>query len=210
MTNPQGQRALFLPGLNQELNDSGEPLKLSIGILDQAIIEACSNWALDKPLFDYLLPCWKRSVKAAATAKNVSSTRQELLEEAKRLCMSNCLFALTMPALYGLVHGYMWRAARIVLGLTVCSRDPNPQHDTLVPYLLKGIQDDGGLCFEFIKEATKRFDEDEAFPALFSEAMVKISALLRPLSLEDDYKPYVQVGSFNLQRMRMRQLISPT
>ncbi|QLI67307.1 Ubiquitin conjugation factor E4 [Metarhizium brunneum] len=151
MANPQGQRLVFLPNLNQELNDSGDSLKLSI---------------------EYLLPCWKRAVRASSTAKNVSAPRQEILDEAKRLCMSNCLFALTMPALYG--------------------RDPNPQHDTLVPYLLKGIQDDGGLCFDFIREAIKRFDEDEAFPALFNDAMIKISSQLSTLSLGDEYKPHVQ------------------
>ncbi|KID74077.1 ubiquitin fusion degradation protein 2, partial [Metarhizium brunneum ARSEF 3297] len=172
MANPQGQRLVFLPNLNQELNDSGDSLKLSIGNLDQAIIEACSSWTLTKPLLEYLLPCWKRAVRASSTAKNVSAPRQEILDEAKRLCMSNCLFALTMPALYG--------------------RDPNPQHDTLVPYLLKGIQDDGGLCFDFIREAIKRFDEDEAFPALFNDAMIKISSQLSTLSLGDEYKPHVQ------------------
>ncbi|KAG5991986.1 hypothetical protein E4U43_003885, partial [Claviceps pusilla] len=71
-------------------------------------------------------------------------------------------------------------------------RDPNPQHDSLAPYLLKGIQDDGGLCFDFIREAIKRFDEDEAFPALFNEAMVRLSSQLSNLSLGDDYKPYIQ------------------
>ncbi|KAH0602076.1 hypothetical protein MHUMG1_00955 [Metarhizium humberi] len=172
MATPQGQRLIFLPNLNQELNDSGDSLKLSIGNLDQAIIEACSSWTLTKPLLEYLLPCWKRAVRASSTAKNVSAPRQEILDEAKRLCMSNCLFALTMPALYG--------------------RDPNPQHDTLVPYLLKGIQDDGGLCFDFIREAIKRFDEDEAFPTLFNDAMIKISSQLSTLSLGDEYKPHVQ------------------
>jgi len=103
MSDVQGQRLIFLSHLNQELNDSGEPLKLSIGNLDQAIIEACSNWDTSSPLLDCLLPCWKRAVKAANTAKNASPQRQEVIEEAKRLCMSNCLFALTMPALYGFV-----------------------------------------------------------------------------------------------------------
>ena len=103
MTTSQ-QRLVFLPNLNQELNDSGDALQLSVGTLDQTIIEACSNWPQDKPLMDYLLPCWKRAVKTANTARNVSAEKAEILEEAKRLCMSNCLFALTMPALYGYVQ----------------------------------------------------------------------------------------------------------
>lgn len=103
MTNPQGQRLVFLPGLNEELNESGEPLKLSSNNLDQAIIEAATSWPQDKPLMSYLLPCWKRAVKAASTAKVPAGPKAETHDEAKRLCMSNCLFALTMPALFGLV-----------------------------------------------------------------------------------------------------------
>ncbi|KAM0261933.1 hypothetical protein ACHAQJ_001936 [Trichoderma viride] len=174
MTSNQGSHRLtFLLGLNQELNDSGEPLKLSLNNLDQAIIEACSSWSSDKPLMHYLLPCWKRAVKAAAANKQTSGPRFELHEESKRLCMSNCLFAVTMPVLYG--------------------REPNADHDTIAPYLLRGPVDDGGICFDFIKEAIKRFDDDEAFPAVFNDAMVKLSAQLTGLSMGDEYKPYVQL-----------------
>ncbi|KAI9170938.1 Ubiquitin conjugation factor E4 [Paramyrothecium foliicola] len=171
-SNPYGHRLAFLPNLNQELNDAGEPLKLSINSLDQAIIEACSEWPHEKSLMNFLLPCWKRAVKSATTAKITAGPKFEVHEEAKRLCMSNCLFALTMPALYG--------------------REPNPNHDTLVPFLLRSVTDDGGLCFDFIREAIKRFDDDEAFPSLFDDAMVKLSTKLSTMSMEDDYKPYVQ------------------
>ncbi|PHH65787.1 hypothetical protein CDD81_1514 [Ophiocordyceps australis] len=174
MSSPEGHRLMFLSNLNQDLNNAGDALKLTAGILDQAIIEACSNLPVDKPVFDYLLRCWKRAVavKAAAPAKTVSQAHQDVQDEAKRLCMSNCLFALTMPALY--------------------SRNPNPDHDTLVPYLLRGVSDDDGLDTEFIREAIKRFDDDEAFPALFTNAMITISRRLSRLTLSDDYKPHVQ------------------
>lgn len=79
----------------------------------------------------------------------------------------------------------------------VCRRDPDPRHDTLVPYLLKGVLDDNGLCFNFIQEAIKRFDDDDAIPALFNDAMVQISSKLGTLSMNDDYKPYVQVRLMN-------------
>lgn len=100
MTNHLNQRLTFLPNLNQDINDAGEPLRLNTSIMDQAIIESCSNFALDKPLMQYLLPCWKRAVKSVAP-KAASQRRVHVHEEAKRLCMSNCLFALTMPDLYG-------------------------------------------------------------------------------------------------------------
>ncbi|KAF4977567.1 hypothetical protein FZEAL_5938 [Fusarium zealandicum] len=172
MTNTHGQRMTFLSGLNQELNDAGEPLKLSVNTLDQALMEAAGMYPSDRPLMNYFLPCWKRAVKASLQHKSAEGPRFEVHEEAKRLCMSSCLFALTMPDLYG--------------------RDPNPKHDTLMPYLLKGVLDDGGLCFNFIQEAIKRFDDDEAFPGLFNDAMVQISSRLGTMSMDDDYKPYIQ------------------
>lgn len=107
MSNSSGHRLAFLPALNQELNDAGEPLKLSVSTLDQAIIEACSSWPGDKPLLSYLLPCWKRAVKAATSAKITAGPRFDVHEESKRLCMSNCLFALTMPILYKLVKAHI-------------------------------------------------------------------------------------------------------
>jgi hypothetical protein len=75
-----------------------------------------------------------------------------------------------------------------------CRREANPQHDSLVPYILKGVSHDEGLDLEFYKEAIKRFDDDEAIPALFNSAMVAISTKLGTISMEDDYKPYVQVS----------------
>ena len=96
-----GQRVIFLPNLNAELNESREPLKLTTGNLDQAILEAAGTWPPNKPLMDYLLPCWKRALKSATSLKNASPRRVEIHEEAKRLAISNCLFSVTLPELYG-------------------------------------------------------------------------------------------------------------
>jgi ubiquitin conjugation factor E4 B len=74
----------------------------------------------------------------------------------------------------------------------ISRREPNPNHDTLVPHILKGPYDENGLDIEFYKEAIRRFDDDDAFPALFNSAMVKISTKLSTMSMEDEYKPYVQ------------------
>jgi ubiquitin conjugation factor E4 B len=101
MINSHGQRLTFLPNLNEELNESGEPLKLSLNTLDQALMEAASSYPQEKPLMNYFLPCWKRAVKASIQHKATEGTKFEVHEEAKRLCMSGCLFALTMPDLYG-------------------------------------------------------------------------------------------------------------
>jgi ubiquitin conjugation factor E4 B len=82
--------------------------------------------------------------------------------------------------------------------LSLFSREPNPEHDTIAPYLLRSPIDEEGICLDFIKEAIKRFDDDEAFPAIFNDAMVKISTQLASMSMGDDYKPHVQVSLFPL------------
>ena len=186
---PQG-RPIFLRNLNQELNEGGEPLKLSLVTLDQAIIEAASEWPRDSPLLSYLLPCWKRAVKASSTAKNLQGSRLEVHEEAKRLCLSNCLFAVTMPILYGYVSYECAGRADAKMH----RRESNPNHDSLAPYLLKQVTDEQGVDLEFIKESIKRFDDDDTIPGIFNEAMVSISTKLSHMSMQDDYRPYVQVS----------------
>lgn len=96
-----GHRLIFLPNLNQELNDAEEPLKLNTGNLEQAIHEATSSWQPNKPLMDYLLPCWKRACKALLSSKATSGPRLEAHEEAKRLALSYSLFSFTLPDLFG-------------------------------------------------------------------------------------------------------------
>lgn len=66
-----------------------------------------------------------------------------------------------------------------------------------MPYLLRGVQDENGLDQDFIKEAIKRFEDDETIPDLFNDAMVQISNRLAGMSMDDDYKPCMQVGFSN-------------
>ena len=66
--------------------------------------------------------------------------------------------------------------------------------------MLKGVLSEDGLDLEFYKEAIKRFDDDESIPALFNDSMVAISTQLSTMSMEADYKPYVQVSSQTLVR----------
>lgn len=103
VVNKQGQRLTFLPDLNEELNSNGQPLKLSVASLDQAIMEACYLFPHEKPLMRYLLPCWKRVVRHVNVSKATEGPRFDLIKEAKRLCISACLFSLALPALYGYV-----------------------------------------------------------------------------------------------------------
>jgi ubiquitin conjugation factor E4 B len=92
-----GPKMTYLPNMADELREAGEPLKLNAQNVDTAILEAASSLPADKPLLDYLLPCFKRVVRTTITGRRLSSEQTAVLEEAKRLCLSNCVFALSMP-----------------------------------------------------------------------------------------------------------------
>lgn len=102
-TDTSNHKLIYLPNLRQELEDEKSPLRLTKDILDSAILEACSTIPNNKPVLDYLLPCWKRIVKAMKGLRGYANGKDAILKEAKRLCMSNCIFAVEMPELYGSV-----------------------------------------------------------------------------------------------------------
>lgn len=87
-----------------ELKDEGSEIRISTGVLDQAILEAASNTDRDTPL-DYLLPCWKRVRRLTKGFRKSSDNdpRFAVISEAKRLCISYAVFAVTMPEMFGLV-----------------------------------------------------------------------------------------------------------
>jgi ubiquitin conjugation factor E4 B len=93
-------KLIFLKNLRQELEEEQQPIRLSAERLDNAITEACTTVPHNKPVLDYLLPCWKRVLKAMKGFRGYSSARDGILKEAKRLCMSHCIFAVEMPELY--------------------------------------------------------------------------------------------------------------
>lgn len=102
MTDSAGHKLKLLPDLNEEMNSDGRSsFNFTIEDLDQLIMEAGRNaWPKRTPLIEYMLPCWKRAVKALSSSKVTEGPRREVLEEAKRLCLSYCLFAFTLPDLF--------------------------------------------------------------------------------------------------------------
>jgi ubiquitin conjugation factor E4 B len=94
-------RLVFLPNLRQELEEENAPIRLSQEKLSDAITEAASIVPHNKPVLDYLLPCWKRVMKAMKNLRGYANAKDGILKEAKRLCMSNCVFAITLPELFG-------------------------------------------------------------------------------------------------------------
>lgn len=63
-----------------------------------------------------------------------------------------------------------------------------------MPYLLRDIEHESGICLEFIQEAVARFPEDDSIVDLFVKAMVDISSQLSTMSMNDDYRSHVNVS----------------
>ncbi|KUL83869.1 hypothetical protein ZTR_06560 [Talaromyces verruculosus] len=169
--NIYGQKLTFLPGVLSELKDEGSEIKISTGVLDQAILEAASNTGRDTPL-DYLLPCWKRVRRLIKGFRKSSDNdpRFAVVSEAKRLCISYAVFAVTMPEMFG---------------QTPTGRSP------LIPNLLLDAEDDRGVDLEFLAEVVKLFEEqDDLKPAIIT-TVEQMSQELSAQTMNDDYKPYV-------------------
>lgn len=96
-------KLIFLPELRKELEEDGAEIRFSAANLDAAILEAASSIPHSKSVFEYLLPCWKRITKALKGLRGYSTSKDQLLKEAKRLCMSHCIFAAEMPDIFRFV-----------------------------------------------------------------------------------------------------------
>lgn len=97
-----GNPLLYLGGVRTDLEEQGEAVRLTTAVLDQAIVEAASNGEKMTPL-DYLLGCWKRVSRLFRSfkGKSVEDHKYGVIKEARRLCMSYCLFAVAMPDIFG-------------------------------------------------------------------------------------------------------------
>ncbi|RQM04857.1 hypothetical protein DH86_00004401, partial [Scytalidium sp. 3C] len=164
-------KLFFLSNLKQDLEEANEAVRLSVSNLDTAIVEAASGISHKRSILDYLLPCWKRVIRAIKSLRSHSAAKDAVLKEAKRLCMSNCIFAVTVPELFG--------------------REPNPSTDNLAPYLLFDDSEDKSICRDFLEEAVSRFDEDDTVKPLLIKAFVTISQQLSNMTMNDNYKPYI-------------------
>jgi ubiquitin conjugation factor E4 B len=96
-------KLIYLPNLRQELEDEQAPILLTKERLDSALLEAASAIPHSKGALDYLIPCWKRVMRTLKGLRGYASGKDAILKEAKRLCMSNCVFAVEMPEFFGSV-----------------------------------------------------------------------------------------------------------
>lgn len=97
-----GHTLHYVPGVKSDLEEQGEFVRFRTAVLDQAIVEVASNLGKPTPL-DYLLGCWKRVSRQLRSFKgaNAENAKYKIVKEAQRLCMSYCIFAVTMPDMFG-------------------------------------------------------------------------------------------------------------
>ncbi|KAJ8059997.1 hypothetical protein OCU04_011609 [Sclerotinia nivalis] len=186
-TDASNHKLISLPELRKELEEEDAEIRLSIGKLDSAIMEACSSIPHSKSVFDYLLPCWKRIIKASKGLRGYAGQKDAVLKEARRLCMSYCIFAAEMPDIFQFVS----RIGRFHIWLTFFRREPNPTTDILTPYFLLEPGEDKGVCPDFLEEAVSRFAEDDMAKSMIIKAFVGMSSQLSNMTMNDVYKPYV-------------------
>ena len=106
-----GNQIHYLEATRNELEEQHEPLHLNTSLLDQAILEAASNSVKDTAPLDYLLGCWRRISRQYKSLRKLGEMDPKVIviKEARRLCMSYCVFAITMPEMFGSVELYLRR-----------------------------------------------------------------------------------------------------
>lgn len=162
---------MYLSDIRQGLEEAGSDIRLSVDDLDSIIIEAASNTQDGKPLA-YLLGCWKRVIKQLRNVRGGDANEDKLhvLKEAKRLCMSYCIFAVSMPDMFG---------------VEPTIRSP------LIEHFLRDPESDQGICHDFLSEAVSRFPDDESIKESLVTLVEQLSIELSKLTMNDNFKPYV-------------------
>ena len=169
-----GQQLYSVGGLRQELEDDGKPIMLTIETLEQAIMEAGSKSGKTTPL-DWLIGSFKRLssiINKVLKERSPANKKWVIVQEARRLCMSWCIFAVTTPEVFGLeVDGQKELADRLLL-------DP---------------EDDNGLSYDFLSELSSRIGDDEPLKEVFVGAVEYLSRRLARLSMDSEHRCYTSL-----------------
>lgn len=163
-----GNKLAFLSSTRQDLEEQNAPMLLSVEVLEGAITEAAGQ-AEDRNIFRYLLTCFKRVSKALRSTS--TDSKQDVLKEARRLCMSYCVFAITMPEMFG---------------------DNAATTNGLVDHLLFEPESDLGICTDFLTQASVLIDEDDSIKDAIMGAAEQLSTQLADMDMLGDYVPYVR------------------
>ncbi|GAB7361463.1 hypothetical protein MBLNU230_g1519t1 [Neophaeotheca triangularis] len=163
-------KLVYLQSIREDLEEQNAPLKLSVTAMDTAIPEAAGLEPGRKP-FEYLLACFKRCSRHLRSAKG-DEKKVEMLKEARRLCMSYCIFSVTMSEMYG--------------------EDRVHTTNPLVEHMLKEPESDLGIDTDFLNEAVAQFDdEDTTIKETVINSTEQLCAQLAAKSMLDDYQSYV-------------------
>jgi ubiquitin conjugation factor E4 B len=169
-----GHKLHYLGGLRQDVQDGedGKDVQMRTDLLEQAIMEAGSQTlgGRNTPI-DYLFGCWKRVSRLSKGFKERGPENQKwtIVQEARRLCMSWCIFAITTPEIFGKEYDGTKRFAE---------------------HLLVDPEDDRGVCHDFLIEAVSRFEDDESIKIAIVAAVEELSRQLAKKSMDSDYRSY--------------------
>ncbi|KAF2845765.1 hypothetical protein T440DRAFT_522347 [Plenodomus tracheiphilus IPT5] len=166
-----GHKLHFASAARGDLEEEGKPIRFTTDMLDSAILDAASNQSQGGAL-EYLLSCWKRVSKQLKSITNKSDPKYNIVKEVRRLCFSYCMFAATMPDMFG---------------------EEAPSENALADRLLLGPDDERGICYDFLTEASLRIGEDDTIKEALVNAMEAVSRRLAQVSMNGDYKPYMLV-----------------
>lgn len=182
-----GHQLHVLNGVRADLEEQKAQMRLTVDILGDCIQEAASDQSEGTP-FEYLLGCWKRVARLWRNHRsgNNDDPQVRVIKEARRMCMSYCIFAITMPEMFGLEEH---------MG------NPLPKH------LLEVPESELGIDHEFMTEAVSRFEDDDSIRSALVEAMEQLSKDLARKSMNDDYKPYILVSERALATFQTRKAI---
>ena len=163
-----GNHLIYLGSTKDDLTAENAALLLNTDLLDGVITEAATK-APGGKAFEYLLACFKRVARASRGLKT-DDPKQEFFKETRRLCMSYCVFAVTMPSMF----------------------DQETESNPLVDHLLADPDCDTGICTDFLTEASSRFEEDESIKEAIVGAAEELSQRVSTINMLGDYQIYIR------------------
>lgn len=167
----QGHPLIHLASTRDDLEEQSAPLLLNVEVVEPAITEAASKAPAGKP-FKYLLGSFKRVSRTIRQTKysGPEDPKHTILSETRRLCMSYCVFAITMPEMFG---------------------EGVPSGNPLVDHMLNDPESDAGICYDFLTEASSRFEEDESIKEAMVGAVEELSSRLSVKSMLGEERVFV-------------------
>lgn len=165
-----GHQLHSLPGLREELASESKDFRFTTDLLEQAIMEAGQNLGKITP-HHWLSGCWRRVNRLSKSVKDKvpNNPRWVIISEARRLCLSWCIFSFTMPDMFG--REYNGSVA-------------------LADHLLADGEEDDGLDQDFLSEIASMFEEDASIKVAFIESMEELSRRLAGLTMDSDYRKF--------------------